>query len=411
MKMASLIKKAKPQARRLWHRLMMLPVRALAPPLARIAGKVRRRPASLWTGAPIINMAVNARAERLLGVASKSLVYGTYFITSAFDIDLSRPMTRRAYRLFLPYLTLFWALVRFDRFHFYCDYGLLPQPAPHIFSPDELSLYKKTGKQVFFWTYGSDVRTKKTTEALGPYNCCMECPDPGRACVCDEELHAQNYAALKDAATGIFSMGDMIEYTPGSINDLFFWPVDLGADGGKKYAPSYPDPDAGGPVRIVHAPNHRHYKGTRFIIAAVAELQKKGLPVELVLVEKVPNQEALEIYRTADLVIDQCIIGFHGYFALEAMAMGKPVMCYIRKPDQYLLFPGRCPMLSARADELVAVIADLVADRKKLSGFGKAGRRYIEEHHSLEAFSKRLARAYRSLGVEEASGPENRGGK
>ena len=31
-------------------------------------------------------------------------------------------------------------------------------------------------------------------------------------------------------------------YTPGSIDDLYYWPLDLAAEGGEKYRPLYPEP-------------------------------------------------------------------------------------------------------------------------------------------------------------------------
>ena len=46
-------------------------------------------------------------------------------------------------------------------------------------------------------------------------------------------------------------------------------------------------PDA--PIVIFHAPNHRELKGTRFLIDACEELVAEGEPIELRLVERVPN--------------------------------------------------------------------------------------------------------------------------
>src|SRR5205823_14039098 len=78
---------------------------------------------------------------------------------------------------------------------------------------------------------------------------------------------------------------------------------------------------------VVHAPSHRAKKGTEHVIAACAEL-----PVELDLVEGVPHDEARERYARADVVVDQLNAGWHGIFAVEAMALGKPVVTYL-KPD------------------------------------------------------------------------------
>ena len=192
-------------------------------------------------------------------------------------------------------------------------------------------------------------------------------------------------------------MGDMIEYTPGSRNDLFYWPIDLEADEGRRYSPCFPDASSTDPVRIVHAPNHRGFKGTHYLIEAVGRLQGEGLGLELRLVERVPNRQALEIYRTADIVFDQCLVGFHGYFALEAMALGKPVMVFIRDPQRYLLKPEECPLVNSPADRVESVLRQLVQNRARLHELGVRGRKYIDKYFSLPAYAKRLKNVYRGV--------------
>lgn len=354
---------------------------------------------SLWAGTPIISMATNARAERALGVNANSLVYSTYFTTSAFDYNLSRWTKIPWLGRLVPLVVFIWACVVADRLHFYCDCGLLPVKGRFTFDFRELRVYKFLNIPVFLWTYGADVRTRKITQGLGEPNCCTDCTQVGSACVCDSNLGDSNYQQALKIVTAIFSMGDMIEYTPGSHNDLFFWPIDLDAANGEKYSPVIPDFDGKRPLRIVHAPNHRMFKGTRFIEKAVKELQENGVAVELLLVEKVPNHVALEIYRSADVIFDQCLVGFHGYFALEGMALGKPVMCFIRKPQQYLLHPEECPLVNIQAATLKQDILRLIEQPEKIAQLGLRGRRYIEGHFSMQAFATRLARAYRDLGV------------
>jgi hypothetical protein len=252
---------------------------------------------------------------------------------------------------------------------------------------------------VFCWTYGADVRSRSITRALGSPNACTDCDAPGRYCICDDNAAVDNMRKLVSLTRAVFSMGDMIEYTPGSRNDLFFWPIDLDSDGGKRYRPAFPPAEECGDVRIAHAPNHRMFKGTRHLEQAVRELQAEGLPLELVLVEKVPNVKALELYRSADVIFDQCLIGFHGYFALEGMALGKPVMCYIRKPAEYLLHPQECPIINTSVATLKDDLRRLVAERRSLHDLGTRGRAYIEKHFSVAAFSARLGAAYRDLGI------------
>ncbi|PWB39699.1 MAG: hypothetical protein C3F19_14635 [Rhodocyclales bacterium] len=132
---------------------------------------------------------------------------------------------------------------------------------------------------------------------------------------------------------------------------------------------------------------------------AVASLRQENVEIELILVERRSNEEALEIYKSADVIFDQCLIGFHGYFALEAMALGKPVMCFIRKPDKYLLHPEECPIINTHVTTLKEDLRRVMARRGELGEIGRRGRSYIEKHFSLEAFAVRLERTYRELGV------------
>lgn len=361
-----------------------------------------RRLRSVWTGSPIITIGVNARAERMLGCLASSIVTHTYYVTQAFDCDLSRWRRLPLVGWLVPYAFFVWACVMVDRLHFFCDQGILPPVRHLLFRILELRVYRLLGLQVFLWTYGADVRTREATRALGEPNCCTDCTQVGSACICDDLLQQHHYRMLSRHATAVFSMGDMARYTPGSRNDLFFWPLDLEVRGGTRYAPAYPDGDARRPLRIVHAPNHRAFKGTKYLEAAVGELRAEGEAVELVLVEGVPNEEALRLYRSADVVFDQCMVGFHGYFALEAMALGKPVMCFIR--DRTLLLdPERCPIVNVHMRTLKEDIRRLARARADLPRLGREGRAYIEEHFSIAAFSSRLERAYRALGIEPAT--------
>src|SRR5262249_20673510 len=104
-----------------------------------------------------------------------------------------------------------------------------------------------------------------------------------------------------------------------------------------------------------------------------------------------------------DVVFDQCLIGFHGYFALEALALGKPVMVFIRDPQRYLLYPEECPFVNSPAARLKEVLRELSQDRRRLHELGRQGRRYIEKYFTLPAFASRLERAYRDVAARKKS--------
>ena len=111
---------------------------------------------------------------------------------------------------------------------------------------------------------------------------------------------------------------------------------------------------------IVHAPSSRRRKGSEHVIAAV-----EGLDADLELVEGLHHDEAFERYRAADIVVDQLNAGWYGLFAIEAMALGKPVVTFLHDEAVRLTeeaFGTRVPIVSATAETLRETLRPLVAD-------------------------------------------------
>jgi glycosyltransferase involved in cell wall biosynthesis len=137
-------------------------------------------------------------------------------------------------------------------------------------------------------------------------------------------------------------------------------------------------------------------------VSAIEKLRAQGVAIELDLVENLTNDEALARYRAADIVFDQCLIGFHGYFALEAMAMGKPVLCFLRNAKVDVLAPDECPIINIRPDTIEQTLADLARSPRDLTNIGHAGRKYIEQYYSVSSFADRYGCTLESFGGTHA---------
>lgn len=87
------------------------------------------------------------------------------------------------------------------------------------------------------------------------------------------------------------------------------------------------------PIRIVHAPTNRIVKGTDAVIGAIQQLQSEGVACELELIEGRSQQDAMKAYACADIVVDQLRIGWYGGLAVEAMALGRAVVSFLREAD------------------------------------------------------------------------------
>ena len=146
----------------------------------------------------------------------------------------------------------------------------------------------------------------------------------------------------------------------------------------------------------MHAPNHRHIKGTDALLDAIRRLSAAGLELELQVVEQVPRREAQALYAAADIVADQFCIGAYGVFALEGLALGKPVVAYL--DEEHLGDPVfDLPIVNAHAGNLEQVLAALVAVPALRQRLGQAGRQAVEKLQSIEALAEVWAQIYAHL--------------
>ena len=148
-------------------------------------------------------------------------------------------------------------------------------------------------------------------------------------------------------------------------------------------------------VRIVHAPSNLEKKGTDRVIEAC-----KQLPVDLDVVHGVRNEDALERYKQADIVVDQVLRDWHGILSIEGMALGKPVVTSldedaVRQTEEAFGVEGADR--ACDKDDLVEQLRPLVESFEERKRLGEAGRAYVEEVHDIERMTDRLLDIYARL--------------
>lgn len=152
-------------------------------------------------------------------------------------------------------------------------------------------------------------------------------------------------------------------------------------------------------LKVVHAPSNRVVKGTAAVIAAVEALVARGYRIELDLVENLPNTQARSRMADADVFIDQLNAGFYGAAAVEAMALGKPVVAYIRSEDLCYLPTGMreaLPVITATPATLVERLERLlISSPQELGEIGARSRRFAETWHDPLTIARETLAAYR----------------
>jgi glycosyltransferase involved in cell wall biosynthesis len=325
-----------------------------------------------------------AEAERSLGLDSVSVSFDELFE----GIGRGRRELRR-WGLFVR------ALREFDVVHFNFGSSISPRRFPETltgggvgrtlfgayaraFELRDLQVLKRAGKVIFVTYQGDDARTAElaggAAREAGYYD--IEHDRRKRSWVATFDRHASGIYALNP---------DLLSVLPARAEFLPYASVDP-----DQWRPPTAEWEPGR-LRIAHAPTHRGVKGTRFVLEAV-----QGLDAELDLVEGVGRHEARRRLERADVVVDQLLLGWYGGVAVEAMALGKPVVAYLRH-EHLGVVPAEMrhdlPIVEARPETLRDVLRGLMG--RDLDEIGRRGRHYVERWHDPRRIAKRLEADYR----------------
>jgi len=328
----------------------------------------------------MINNKYWSNALRHLGFNSSTLAYGVYpaFRREDFDhhLDEFRPRAHRLWSL-APYFAFAWCLRNADVFVFSYDGGYLAgTPLRSL----ECQLIGLAGKRIVMIPFGSDIAVPGT---IGPVEAGMYTAYP--------DLFKRG-AEIRNRVLYFCRHATFVvrTYQPGfqPRQDLL-WPNGLGIDAElwKPVAPAGGADACSAEVLVVHPTNHRSVKGTDFLIEAVEELQRDGLHLRLEIMEGRPNEDVRAAMATADIVAEQFIAGY-GLTAVEAMALGRPVMSNLSwlGPEFWEgTYLRECPIVNATPETLTEELRRLATQPQLRTSLGRAGREYVLKYHSAEA--------------------------
>jgi len=147
---------------------------------------------------------------------------------------------------------------------------------------------------------------------------------------------------------------------------------------------------------VVHAPTRRIAKGTEYILKAVEEL-KPELDFEFRLLEHMPRNEAMRQVQQCDIFIDQLMLGSHGLSSCEAMAFGKPVLCYIMPAVYQNGLPAECPIVNVTIETIKDKLRQLIVDSSLRRDLGRKGREYVLQYHDADKIACRFVEIYKEV--------------
>lgn len=348
-----------------------------------------------------------ARAERCLGLQSWAVVFENSYAGYLVDETLYPVGTHRFRREVRRWALLLRALRHFDAVHFNYGSSLMPRRYPiegrvtparrladlyaRLVELRDLGWLKRAGKGVFVTYHGDDARPAEFTQALAMMlGETSLLPHTGSEW---EDAKRRGIAAFDRAADRIYALNpDLLRALPSRAQFLPYAHVDL-----EHWLPAQRGDRTGPPV-VAHAPTDRLRKGTRYLLEAVDRLHAEGVRFEFELVERHSQDDARRVYERCDLLVDQLLAGWYGGVAVELMALGKPVVAYIREDDLGFIpdpMHAQIPVICANPATIYDVLKDLLTTRRKqLPELGARSRAYVERWHDPVRIATRLKGDY-----------------
>jgi len=287
--------------------------------------------------------------------------------------------------LFRPIINIYyvWTLLRhYDVIHYH--FASYLDPKGH-----ELKYLKRMGKVIVVHFRGCDLRQKSVNMNLNPgLNCCGDCDYPPGTCETPEQLRrialARRYADLLFVTTP-----DLLDFLPEAEHVPFVAPFGIDLDAIEA------SPRSPGVFRVVTSSNHHGVDGTEYVRRAVARLTEEGYAIELVEVHKTPYEQALSIYKSADVYAGKLLMGYYNNAIIECMMLGVPTICYIR--DDYLPGIPDCPIIIARPEMVYERLKDAIGNKTELGEIGVKGKAFIQKYHDPDTVVETILNRYGAI--------------
>ncbi|MEE9572396.1 MAG: glycosyltransferase [Candidatus Neomarinimicrobiota bacterium] len=331
-----------------------------------------------------------AQGERAIGLDSTVMYYNNTWLGYPCDINLQIAKYNFLKKCHKGLSFFIKSLSTYDVFHFNFGRTLLTCPGLGLFGVD-LPIYKWAGKKVIVTYNGCDIRLQ------GNCGACQDLNAGGRegsACdtnMCDRKKLA-NIRKFHKYADHIFAVNpDLLQFLPnGEFIPYTIQDFDKLCPNKKKHTNK---------IKIAHAPTNQQVKGTFYIQKAMKQICSENQDVEFQLIQNVSNVHARLLLQQVDIVIDQLLIGWYGGLAVEAMALGVPVICFIREEDLKFIpmeMKEEIPIINANPTNIHKVIMETIEDRKNLLQIGEMSRAYVEKWHDPIKIAGRMKEVYRA---------------
>ncbi|NCT91325.1 glycosyltransferase family 4 protein [Cellulomonas sp. APG4] len=249
----------------------------------------------------------------------------------------------------------------------------------------EADALRSAGLDVAVLWHGTDIRLPSehaATHPLSPYGTAPLLRRSRRL----ESVARRNRRRMRGfAGTVLVSTPDLLAAVPGSQ----WCPVVVDTE---SWASTAPVLERVRPV-VVHVPSNPLLKGTDLVRPHLQRLHDAGV-VEYREAAGLTSAEVRQLYREADVVLDQFRLGIYGVAACEAMAAGRVVLSSVDtsvRDEVHARTGHELPVVETPAAQLTDRLTELLADRDGARRRAAAGVGFVAAVHDGRRSAAELA--------------------
>ncbi len=300
-------------------------------------------------------------------------------------------------KLYLYCLMFFiFSLFRYDVFHFFSGETILTRKLRRF----EFSIYKLFGKRIVMHFVGSDIRNPNYIywKEKNIKNFLLGMNNYPKTLPWQDKLINDS---VKYADYILVSTPDLLELVPSAEYYPVLIDIEKHLKEIKNVSTSVKKEDE---IVILHCPSNIQIKGTAYIHEELKRIASSNKKIKLILpaeeimlnpkIYSVSRYDLFNLYKEADIVIDQLIIGWYGLQSIEALASGNQVICYIEDPLKTYLFPD-CPIVLADVntfEDCVKETIKKIEENRPINNDNNIN--WIYKYHSIECNNATLLRAW-----------------
>lgn len=314
---------------------------------------------------------------RKMGMHVFSLNYYPNYLKYENDLILNLPSLNNETKYAITLLNALDIISEFDVLHLMFNMTLMP-------NHKDLFAYKPLKKRVFMHNLGSEIRIPSIAKQHHPYWHYAEHEYLDKL---DETIITNNIKLISNYIDNVIVNDfEMLSYIKPYYKNIYMIGLPIALN---KYPYS---PTTNDKLLLVHAPTNPAVKGSEFFLRAIDEL-KADYDFDFIKVQGYSHEDAKAIYKKADIILDELIIGTYGSLTIESMSMGKCVVTYLS--DSFQVPHGvKVPVQIANINNVKEKIKELLDSNDLRQELSIQGRTYVETYCDVNIICNNLIKIY-----------------